>query len=182
MQCPVWQGQAEGRGGPGAVNIATHRKKVDREGGEVGSGRWAKNGNCIDVITCAANYLLKSINQHVRQRRTTGRMSGRPSSHPPAWQLLFYASLRWQQIIVMFLSDFAHNSAVLRGRCWAIWSMLLIRPVLPVLHFWNEPRSPQIDMPWHMPNTFCVAAFSIWEAASSTNYRCRYHATTEGVR
>lgn len=29
---------------------------------------------------------------------------------------------------------------------------------------------------------FALQPFSIWEAASSTNYRCRYHATTAGDR
>lgn len=104
--------------------------------------RWAKNGNCIDVITCAANYLLKSINQRDRQAvggRTTGRMNWQ--RHPASTrrrsrkrsrrgrvqlQLLFYASFRWQQqIIVMFLRIILQFAA----RCWAISSMLLIRPV-----------------------------------------------------
>lgn len=40
MQCPVWHGEAGGRGGPGAVNIATHRKKSRQGGG----GKWVVAG------------------------------------------------------------------------------------------------------------------------------------------
>lgn len=91
-------------------------------------------------------------------RRTTGRMSGRtfPSSpsfpsFPPCLQLLFYVSLRWQQIIVMFcVGYFAHNSAVLRpavvvelfGVCYSYAACTFKS---------NEPRhAPQIDMPWRI--------------------------------
>jgi len=37
------------------------------------AAKGAKNGNCIDVITCTANYFLKSINQNDRPTNWGGK-------------------------------------------------------------------------------------------------------------
>lgn len=99
--------------------------------------------------------MLKSINQHVSQTDNGAYERANlplfPLFPPPCLQLLFYASLRWQQIIVMFcVGYFAHNSAVLRpavvvelfGVCYSY---------APCTFKSNEPRhAPQIDMPWRI--------------------------------